>query len=183
MLGVLAVGALFLAASLLAVFVVAWAVVADDRDERVGGLLLGVPAALLAVGSLWLLLKLVGVRLRRGSEQTRAAAVAGPERPSLGESVTLRPQRRKWTLILLTSAVLFVPCLLLTLVEVTVVGVAGSLLFGLRVLVSAAYLVPGAAYLRLAPEGLRSHAAQGTSLPLGRRRELPRVRGLRAHRR
>lgn len=71
-----------------------------------------------------------------------------------GEAIVLRPSRRRWALLLVGSLVFTVPLALSLAAGVHVIQVLGLLLFGSGVVVSALQLVPGRAYLRIAPDGL-----------------------------
>jgi membrane associated rhomboid family serine protease len=71
-----------------------------------------------------------------------------------GEAIVLRPGRRKWALVLVGS---LVPTVLLALAlasGVYLIPALGLVLFGAGVVFSVLHLVPGRAYLRIAPDGL-----------------------------
>ena len=80
--------------------------------------------------------------------------MSGLERALGGETVRLRPSRKKWALLLLTSTAFSAFCIPWAIFAPSVLSVAGALLFGLGILMSAWALVPGGMYLRIGPEGL-----------------------------
>ena len=78
------------------------------------------------------------------------------ERAARGETVRLQPRRLKWVLVFLGCllfSVFLVPAAFLAPSAITI---AGALLFGPGAILAAWSLVPGAAYLRISPEGLEA---------------------------
>ena len=122
-----------------------------DSDLIFGGLFLGGIAAAVAVAAFF-----VQRRLGATARPERPANEALLERAARGETVELRPSRKKWTLVLLGCLVfsaLLVPAAIL---EPSAITITGALLFGPGAFFSAWSLVPGSACLRLSPEGFVS---------------------------
>jgi membrane associated rhomboid family serine protease len=97
-----------------------------------------------------------GLRARRARRQEERTNEELLERALQGETVELRPSRKKWLLVLLGCVVFsafFVPAAIFAPQPVTIMG---ALLFGPGAILSAWALVPGAAYLRLTPDGFVS---------------------------
>ena len=126
-----------------------------DRDLIFGGLFFGGIAAILALAAFF-----VQRALRPGRERERRRDAGNEElleRAARGETVELRPSRKKWLLMLLGCLVFSAILIPAAIFAPSVITIAGALLFGPGVVLSAWVLaVPGSAYLRLTPEGFVS---------------------------
>ena len=142
------------------VVVLAAVVLTDERsDSRIGAAILLVPALGLLAGCVY------GLRHTRRVRDSWVVSGDGPGSPGAldadararlraGQPIVLTPSRRRWTLLLLTFAA-FTACSVWAFTdEPNVVFGAGAVLFGAGLLLSVLQLVPGRAYLRIAPDGL-----------------------------
>ena len=126
---------------------------AEDSDQRIGSVVLMVAAVLVLIGGIW--------GLRATPRLWAAEQVASPDglaearaRLHAGEPIVLRPSRRRWSVLLVLSVVLAAASALAFIAAPNVIAAAGIVLFGAGVVVATLSLIPGRAYLRIAPDGL-----------------------------
>jgi membrane associated rhomboid family serine protease len=150
------------AVSSLAVVLFAAIAITDARSNaRIGAVVLLVPALALLAGGIY------GLRRTRRilAPSARGGAVldAALVRVRAGEPVVLYPSRRRWTL-LLAGFVLFTASSAWAFADTGgVVFAAGVLLFGAGLVLAVLQLIPGRAYLRIAPDGLVARTPVKTS--------------------
>ena len=126
---------------------------AEGSDQRVGSVVLMGAAALVLIGGIW--------GLRRTPRLWKAGERASPDglaearaRLHAGEPIVLRPSRRRWSVLLVLSVVLAAASALAFIAAPNVIAGAGVVLFGAGVVVATLQLIPGRAYLGIAPDGL-----------------------------
>jgi membrane associated rhomboid family serine protease len=122
----------------------------DDKSDWPGFVILSVFALALVA---------LGLRVRRGPRPRKVAAPS--ERLTdayahlrAGEPVVLAPSRKRWAGVLLICALFAGVCVAWMVDEPNVIAALGVLLFGPCTLIAVAQLIPGRAYLRIAPDGL-----------------------------
>ena len=89
-----------------------------------------------------------------GTTTGMAEPTQARERLLRGETIVLRPRRRRRALLLVGSAVFFAVSALWMLAQPSLVAALGVLLFGFGTVAAALQMVPRWAYLRVGPEGL-----------------------------
>jgi membrane associated rhomboid family serine protease len=126
---------------------------AEGSDQRIGSVVLMGAAALVLIGGIW--------GLRRTPRLWQAEEGASPDglaearaRLHAGEPIVLRPSRRRWSVLLVLSVVLAAASALAFIAAPNVIAGAGLVLFGAGVVVATLQLIPGRAYLGIAPDGL-----------------------------
>jgi membrane associated rhomboid family serine protease len=147
-LGRLACWALVVVGALALVLFFAALLSADNSSARLGLVILMIAALLVLAGGIWGLRR---PRLRRAAAERYSDA---RRRLRAGEPVVLRPSRRRWAMLLLVSLVLVVGFVLGFAATPQVILGLCAVFFGACTLIAALQLIPGRAYLRIAPEGL-----------------------------
>lgn len=128
---------------------------ASYRDGRLETLIVGLVTLAITVGAFF---GQRALRTTRRRDDGHAASEQAPRRapveiPPGDDVLVLRPGRRKWILVGLTCGTFTAILVALLLTAPGLLVVFGLLFFGAGTAVSVLQLVPGAAYLRIGPQG------------------------------